>query len=188
MRSVPRNSTHPSPSEFHATLDETTELFFLWQLSSNVYGNGTNGLSGELQGEQCVVCIRRTNRINGLRMTHFDTKPPQTGTFLGDGVHGADFEQAKKPISQPQFLQIVARPSQFRRKVAVKPELRTDIVIKRFRQEQCLRSVMTGDVRHSTILSWRAPRRNPLRRGFHTVCKTSATAGLGRKQLRTAQT
>jgi len=37
---------------------------------------------------------------------------------------------------------------------------------------------MTGDVRHSTILSWRAPRRNPLRRGFHTVCVTFASPQL----------
>ena len=47
----------------------------------------------------------------------------------------------------------------------------TDIVIKQFRQEQCLRSVVTGDVGHAAILAWRAPHRNPLRGNFHTVCK-----------------
>ena len=51
--------------------------------------------------------------------------------------------------------------------------LRADIVVQRFRQEQSLRSVLANEVRHATILSRRAPRRNPLRQfshGLQDIC------------------
>jgi hypothetical protein len=48
------------------------------------------------------------------------------------------------------------------------------VPVQGFREEEGLRTVITGDVRHAPILTKLQPRRNPFRHSFHTVCKIFA--------------
>ena len=64
-----------------------------------------------------------------------------------------------------------------------------DVIVHRFRQQQRLRSVVTGDVRHSRILPRPASAPESVPPSFHTVCKIYArVAGLNdSKDLRCAK-